>query len=109
MASFPKAERRPFFSSGFLIVCAPKHHGFCGQSPFVIAHSGIMSSCCVDIGMSEYIGNQINIARFMVQIGAESAAELVWTELALEGCGQKRIFFDHFFHGAHSHAFALKG
>ena len=66
----------------------------------ILSDGRVMFARRVDVRMSQYVGNEINISGFTVKIGTEGAAELMRTDFFLERRSNRRIFFDHVFNGA---------
>ena len=51
-----------------------------GNTAMILSDGRVVFARRVDVRMSQYIGNEINISGFTVKIGTEGAAELMRTD-----------------------------
>ena len=69
------------------------------NAPVILGDGRVMLARGVDVRVAEHVSNQVNIAGFPVEIGAEGAAQLVRADLFFERRGDGGVLLDHVFHG----------
>ena len=59
--------------------------------------------------MAKHIGNEVDVARLPVEVGAERGAQLVWTQVFFQRRSLRSVLLDHQLYGAHRYAPVLQG
>ena len=86
----------------------PKMNLLGGLSAPIVRHGGIMASRRIDIGVSKYIGNDINVAGFMIEIRTKRGAKFMRAQMLFQGSGGHRVFFYHHLNSPNGDALVLK-
>lgn len=87
--------KRPFCMDGLLA----QHGSGRGDPAMILGNRRIVLARGVHVRVAKHVGDEIDIAGFTVEIGAERTAKLVRADFFLERCGDGSILLDHVFNG----------